>query len=665
MKRLALVLVLGTALALDCASDAVCQRVHAGVCWKQKDTGSGTCACAPGQSYRADLGTCEAPSANDTAVTIAGLYYAWYTEQDDNRYDATPLWPSTWTCDATRCITADSDRATYMVPASTLTALVNETVLDPSLVRLWCGTSRRLKQVAYAPSTLLTNSMPLHESRCVSCDEWCAPFGDCTNPATFQCECRDGRTGQRCEHSGRSTVLGVLAGAGAFAAPVPPLIRSADLFGALLRSSFPLYNANRGCRTTSDCSTGEICYINVTATTATRVLTRSCFCDTSKVPVVGAASGCADAVVNPLFGIQVGATARNSIGLVTSNYTEDGLQFMFLVLPMLTQAVTVHASDITDVSRQLANPEPVLLLCSRSLSPPVPPFVHNTSDPAGWCDTCDVRCNGQSCSETGCVCDPLHAGPSCTDCAFAGLMPPVCNETIEGCRARLCSGNGQCTPAGTCVCDTGFVGPACATTSTQCGYAICNDKGLCDPSGACVCESGWTGPACNVTAEVCAARLCSGNGACRGTACACSEGWTGPSCEARACVHGYQAGTACECEAGYVGTLCEEALCGGRGTFNGTACDCFGVMRGPRCADHVCGDGVPYQSSSCSCPTGYTTLYNSVPQCIPPVVPITPYVVPPPSALRGESGARVAVAVIGYSIAAAVLFATCVIKPST
>jgi hypothetical protein len=660
---LALAAPLGTA-ALDCASDAACARVHAGVCWTAVGAGAGTCACAPWQSFRADLGTCEEPAENATAVTIAGLYYASYTEQDDNRYDATPLWPSTWTCDATRCTAADSDRAAYMVPARTLEAYNESTVLSPSLVRLWCGAStRRLRRVAYAPSVLLTNSMPLYESHCVSCDAWCGPFGSCDDPVTFRCKCQPGRTGPRCEHSGRATVLGTLAEAGAFAAPMPPVLRSVDLFHALMRASFPAYALDRGCQTSADCGTGEICYINVTTTAATRVVTRSCFCDTAKVPDTGAATGCSTVTVNPLFGLKIGATERNSIGLVTSNYTADGIPLMFLVLPLGTQAVTVHASDITDDSRALANPEPVLLLCSPLLSPPVPPFVHNTSDPAGWCDMCSERCNGQSCSGAGCVCDSLHAGPSCTDCAFSGLMPPVCNETIDGCRARLCGGNGRCTPVGTCVCDAGFVGSSCSTTITQCGYSSCNDNGLCDPSGACVCEAGWTGVACNITASECATRLCSGNGACAGTACVCNQGWTGPSCATRACVYGTQVDAACSCAPGYIGTLCNESLCGSGGVFDGTGCACTGVMRGPRCTEHVCGDGTPYQLHACACPSGYTTLYDSVPQCIPPVVTITPYAIPPPSP-RGDSSARVAVIVLGYVAATVTLFAACVVKPT-
>lgn len=607
---LVLVLVVPAAAARPCATDRECERWHAGQCWTYIG-GSSVCACAEDQAYRADLGTCEPsvePLVSEVVLATRLPYFADNGTAD--RYGATPVWPQTWSCDAKRCVATDSaSLAYYMVRDA---GLLGGTVLRPDDVALHCAPGTRFYESAFAPSRYLANAAPRHDQNCISCDSWCGAHGTCTNASSFKCFCDAGWAGRRCEHAVASPMLSALAPAGASAPAVSLAYTANDMFRVLMAAAFPAYSATRPCVSDGSCSGNERCYVSVVSAAAFGVGGSSvCFCAPGFVPTAGATVGCSAAETRPVFGARVGG--RNSLGLVTNNFTADGLQLALLTLANGASVVSARASDFTPQSRSSARMDPVLIACS-VLS------VKDPLNPAGWCDACAVGCNGQSCTTTeGCVCDAAHTGAQCTECVDGSMLAPACNVSQADCATSRCNGNGACV-ADTCICDANHVGPSCGETPVSCGHLYCNDRGLCAADGTCVCHGGWTGVNCTVSAEDCAARLCDGQGACAGTSCSCATNRTGASCATPLCLGGTAVGGQCVCDAGRSGTWCEIAPCGGNGTLqNDGTCLCEGVLRGPTCTEHICGDGYAYDPYTCVCPPDYNLIYTALPRCIPPL----------------------------------------------
>lgn len=605
----------------SCFTDLECQRTHTGICWVYTgSTRGGVCACAPDQTFRADLGTCEG-TVESLVTEVAAPSLLYYADNGTvvDRYGPTPLWPPTWSCDVSRCTASDDAAvASYMVLTS---GALSGGTLAPDEVAIHCNGGTRFYESAYAPSQLMLNAAPVHHDNCISCDAWCGAHGTCTNATTFACACDAGWGGRRCEHAVAAPMLSALAPAGALARPVPFVYTANDMFRALMSAAFPAYATGRPCLADGSCDSNEMCYVSVGDATAFGLgASSACFCAPGYVP--SGASGCTDADTRPVFGARV--NGRNSIGEVTNNFTADGLQLAFLTLPNGARVVSARASDLTPQSRSSARMDPVLIACAAGTDS----SIKSPTDPAGWCDACAVGCNGQACTaEAGCVCDEAHTGPQCMGCADVGMIGPACNVSYVGCATERCNGAGTCLDT-VCACDASHVGPYCTETPVSCGHLYCNGRGLCANDGTCVCEGGWTGANCTVSAEDCGARLCGSFGSCVGTACACDTNRTGLSCATPLCVGGSPAPDgSCVCDAGHTGTWCEVAPCGGGS--NGTrqadgTCACEGVLRGPACESHICGDGYAYDPYTCVCPGGYALVYAAIPQCIAPLRTVVP-----------------------------------------
>lgn len=78
---------------------------------------------------------------------------------------------------------------------------------------------------------------------------------------------------------------------------------------------------------------------------------------------------------------------------------------------------------------------------------------------------------------TGCVCDRLHGGPTCSEL--------VCPEA--------CQNGGNCTSPPVCECPSGWGGDYC--TVAVC-IPACSNGGFCSASRECLCPSGWKGGHC-------------------------------------------------------------------------------------------------------------------------------------------------------------------------
>ncbi|HXX17272.1 MAG TPA: hypothetical protein VEJ47_20390, partial [Candidatus Eremiobacteraceae bacterium] len=72
--------------------------------------------------------------------------------------------------------------------------------------------------------------------------------------------------------------------------------------------------------------------------------------------------------------------------------------------------------------------------------------------------------------------------------------------------ATTCSGHGQATSNGDCVCDANYSGQNCNSCAANfygdtCQYcsaaATCNGHGSCTNNGACACDAGYSGANCS------------------------------------------------------------------------------------------------------------------------------------------------------------------------
>ena len=111
--------------------------------------------------------------------------------------------------------------------------------------------------------------------------------------------------------------------------------------------------------------------------------------------------------------------------------------------------------------------------------------------------------------------------------AFVLLVLALLVPGASGRCPNLCSGQGECSPYGVCVCNTGYQGADCSEyicpsgpawsdmpTATDKAHALaeCSNRGICDRhTGVCACQKGFTGAACN--RQDCPSK-CSGTGLC-------------------------------------------------------------------------------------------------------------------------------------------------------
>ena len=169
-----------------------------------------------------------------------------------------------------------------------------------------------------------------------------------------------------------------------------------------------------------------------------------------------------------------------------------------------------------------------------------------------------------------------------------------------------CSGHGDCSDSGSCVCRTGYSGNDCSVTCP--GGPTCSSHGTCN-AGACTCSAGYTGASCSVNCGVnsscpdgnactganqCATRLCS-SGKCQPPACSprCTQGspcGASNDCGSQVCTNSTCAAPACS------PSCTQSAVCGGSQDCASRVCT-NNLCASPSCAPH-CNQGSPCGSSS-------------------------------------------------------------------
>mmetsp|Transcript_122881 Transcript_122881/g.212517 ORF Transcript_122881/g.212517 Transcript_122881/m.212517 type:complete len:1143 (+) Transcript_122881:42-3470(+) len=153
----------------------------------------------------------------------------------------------------------------------------------------------------------------------------------------------------------------------------------------------------------------------------------------------------------------------------------------------------------------------------------------------------DCNGNGRCDPDTGtCSCYKGYSGDSCLD---------YCPNS--------CSGQGRCIH-GVCICLFGHGGVDCSIKT------CCSGHGDCSLPGTCVCDPGWLGDQCSVGMK-CADPDCSGHGNCVSGLCECEPGFGGDTCaDAPAeCGGPCPDGGTCDRETGTC--MCGAAPCAGQG----------------------------------------------------------------------------------------------------
>uniref|UniRef100_UPI0037E875FD integrin beta-4 isoform X2 n=1 Tax=Semicossyphus pulcher TaxID=241346 RepID=UPI0037E875FD len=154
------------------------------------------------------------------------------------------------------------------------------------------------------------------------------------------------------------------------------------------------------------------------------------------------------------------------------------------------------------------------------------------------CPTCEcektkipkaARCHGNGELVCGkCQCYEGWLSTFCNCSASAASQDS--SQCIAPDTTEPCSGRGDCTDCGICVCynPDQFEGPYCQYDKTQCqryGGFLCNDRGSC-VMGRCACTEGWSGNACecpksNQTCRDTKGGVCNGLGKCVCGRCEC------------------------------------------------------------------------------------------------------------------------------------------------
>lgn len=225
----------------------------------------------------------------------------------------------------------------------------------------------------------------------------------------------------------------------------------------------------------------------------------------------------------------------------------------------------------------------------------------------------DLQCSGRGQCVTKlsevtffCDCEDGHVGLFC--------------EEFDACHNIQCLRNGTCLDIKegnnlrnfTCDCPPGYTGDLCQTQIDHCLSEPCENGATCMTRGtgfSCLCPEGFTGPTCDQTIDPCDLSPCQNNGTCfaDGTSysCNCSPAYTGPVCgqlidfcALNPCSHGVcrsvDTSYKCLCVPGYHGLYCEEeyneclsAPCQNLGTckdlVNGYECLCPAEYEGIHC----------------------------------------------------------------------------------
>mmetsp|Transcript_29576 Transcript_29576/g.76393 ORF Transcript_29576/g.76393 Transcript_29576/m.76393 type:complete len:845 (-) Transcript_29576:395-2929(-) len=126
--------------------------------------------------------------------------------------------------------------------------------------------------------------------------------------------------------------------------------------------------------------------------------------------------------------------------------------------------------------------------------------------------------HGECTIDGGCICDDGYAGDECDFACPGELTNP-------------CSGLGTCTRTGECECLEGFTGDLCNVECKGGAATPCNYHGVCTYEGDCICEEGYRGESCQIECDGGADSPCSGHGFCLDDgSCSCRDGYHGDTC---------------------------------------------------------------------------------------------------------------------------------------
>jgi hypothetical protein len=648
--------------ALDCQTDAICQRRHAGVCahWATDD-GRAQCVCPFGYRRMDGVSTVCVPAggAYNFSATTALLAYATdaVAETDEDRYEATPTWPVVWSCDPHACVSVPDARGNQFVVsnASLLRGMFADGLADDVLgaadVGLVCGAGLRFFKTAYAASSKLQNNMPVHSDHCISCAEWCGLNGTCADASTYRCACNVGYAGLRCDTAVGTGLGNGLVSSGGSRAPVNQFVAATFDPAAALRAVLAAIQ-----RTAAPVERpAEVNRVQVTplGVPVWRLMDEDTLFWNTRAGIPGAGGVAVfdstlpppppgsdtdlSAFVASLYRLDRNCTssadcAANEACMVDVTASQTARVIVWTCFCVATTAPVpgadrgcatsahgplfgVVAKNARGTVGTITGPftadnfyfvhvrshtgVPVVSVQSISLAPETRQIMRVRP--------LYLQCPNRSATSLLDVDDPLSWCGACSEycngspCNASGC---VCAAPYAGARCDRCA-------------DPTMAYPNCTRTGLQCAADRCNGLGTCF-GNACLCVGGRVPPFCARSSHACGLDRCSGQGVCSeidGTTCVCDSGWVGDACNissatlsAALCgAHGLLDldTSECVCADGYAGTSCEQLACAaGTGAWNGTACACAAGWTGALCDTSMCGDNAGFYndtSGQCDC----------------------------------------------------------------
>nr|XP_009305790.1 protein eyes shut homolog isoform X2 [Danio rerio] len=224
------------------------------------------------------------------------------------------------------------------------------------------------------------------------------------------------------------------------------------------------------------------------------------------------------------------------------------------------------------------------------------------------CEIDSDDCVSRPCQNRGICVDGVNSYSCFCEPGFSGLH---CEEDINECASNPCQNQAVCQDLVNgfqCSCVPGYFGPHCNLDVNECDSSPCLHESVCinKPGGfACVCSAGFSGKWCELNVDECKSNPCRNNGSCidglNGYQCVCSRGFMGDHCERNTdecssgpCVHGSCLDEidafSCQCEVGWTGHRCQ---------ININECEAHPCLNGGSCVDLL-------DKYACICADGFT-----------------------------------------------------------